>query len=243
MSSNTDQNPKNPNLMTQGEQKKNSHIDGLITPEEYKEEMKKFHAYNNEARAYMKIARKIKRKIEKQYKQDAEKIMKEPEFGVAGRDAVSIRTAKMLALDCLHRDNEKRLKAALQEGGAGDEPINESRALEWSNAIIMRMKPFLSRNVQSRSRTVINSDAYERHYNYLAKLTDASAATESEKAQQRKKEISVARKRHREETKKRDAIIRDVIQKQIKKHRSETGNSGPTFVPLDMSEIARKLHN
>ena len=232
MSSITDQNPKNP-TMKQGEQKKKSHIDGLIKPEEYEEEMKKFRAYNDKARAYMKIARKIKRKIEKQYKQDAEKIMKDD----------SNRTAKMLALECLHKDNEKRLKAALQEGGAGDAPINESRALEWSNAIIMRMKPFLSRNVQSRSRSVMISSEYKRHYKYLANLTDEGAAKESEKAKERKKEIAVSRKRHREETKKRDAIIRDVVMNQIKKHRSETGNSGPTFVPLDLSEIARKLHN
>ena len=191
---------------------------GLATPQEYAEDMEKLAPYNAAMKCYNMKNTKFNRTYAKQFRQEITEAVKDID------DVVM----KYTVMEAIQKDQVKRKHEAI-----GDPPKRDFKVLEYSNTIIIRMKPYLGRNVKARKRTLLGPEQYTRHYNFLSKLTDETAKQKKAAATSRKTAIKAARQQQREAHARLSSQIHDAIM--TAKAKAIANGGDPSLVPLELS--------
>ena len=190
---------------------------GLATPQEYREDFKKVQAYNAAMGVYNKKGKKFNRTYAKQFKQEITEAVK-------GIDNVVM---KYTVMEAIQKDQAKRRTEEI-----GEPPKRDFKVLEYSNAIIISMKPYLSRNVKARKSTLLGPEQYTRHYNFLSNLTDETAKEKKAAATSMKTATKAARQKQREAHARLSRQIHDAVM--TGRAKAIANGDDPTLVPLEL---------
>jgi len=191
---------------------------GLATPKEYAEDMEKLAPYNAAVKEYNSITKKFHRTYAKQFKQEITEAVKDIDNVVM----------KYTVMEAIQKDQAKRRTEEI-----GKPPKRDFKVLEYSNAIIIRMKPYLSRNVKARKSTLLGPEQYTRHYNFLSALTDDTAKEKKAAATSRKTATKAARQRQRESRARLSSQIHDAIM--TARAKAIANGEDPSLVRLELS--------
>ena len=191
---------------------------GLATPQEYAEDMEKLAPYNAAMKAYNRRNTKFNGTYAKQFK-------KEITDAVKGIDDVMMKYTVMEAI--------QKAQAKRRTEEIGNPPKRDFKVLDYSNAIIIRMKPYLSRNVKARKRSLLGPEQYTSHYNFLSALTDDTAKEKKAAATSSKTAKKAARQKQREVRARLSSQIHDAIM--TARAKAIANGEDPSLVRLELS--------
>ena len=191
---------------------------GLATPQEYAEDMKKLTSYNAAMKTYNRRNNKFNGEYAKQFKKEIKEAVKDIDNVVV----------KYTVMEAIQKAQAKRRTEEI-----GNPPKRDFKVLDYSNAIIIRMKPYLSRNVKARKSSLLVPEQYTHYYNFLSALTDDIAKEKKAAATSRKTATKVARQRQRESRARLSSQIHDAIM--TARAKAIANGEDPRLVRLELS--------
>lgn len=191
---------------------------GLVTPEQYEEELNKLFRYNDNVETYNVNKKAVMRRLNGKFTEELK--------GKNGSEYSAIVGAQ--ASEVLKELKEKGF----------ERPVNDSQAVKFTNAILKATKPFQGKKVGTRRSTCMSLKDYHRIYEQLKKFSrDKQAAekakryaesTKQHEATKRAFDRAVRREDHAELMRRfHEAEIKQKIEAKL------TGKPAPDFVTLE----------
>lgn len=190
---------------------------GLVTPEQYEEELNKLFRYNDNVETYNVNKKAVMRRLNGKFTEQLK--------GKNGSEYSAIVGAQ--ASEVFKELKEKGFEL----------PVNDSQAVKFTNAILKATKPFQGKKVGTRRSTCMSFKDYDRIYKQLKKLTNDKQAAEAEaqRAERIRKQKAIQKELEKEEEKLLHDTIMNEFRKAKRKQEEEakrTGKPAPDFVTV-----------